>query len=383
MRNVRGLAALVALAVLAAARAAAAAPEPLPIRVLVYGGATVRLTFPAVHTAFFADGSVLARSTTPLEWRLAVGANGKISIEAQGGAAYDTGRDRLLFDAPADGAFALQGKPYRGAASVIARAGRSLDVVNVLDVEEYVRGVVPVEMPSAWPDEALRAQAVIARTYAIARLRSAGDYDLCATTACQVYGGASVETARADAAAAATRGIIASYGGRPARTVFHADSGGYTASAREVWGQDVPYLVARPDPGSRSPRSPWKVLPTAATVVSAVARFAPQVGELRALWVSARTESGRVDGLALQGDRGTASLAGQTARDFTRALGAQSTLLAVTSYAPLTLEGTGWGHGVGLSQWGARSLALAGWTYDQILAYYYPGVGLSNYDVAG
>lgn len=380
MRGPRITTVLAALAALLAPNALAAG-GPLPIRVLVQSAPSARLTFPAVHTAFFADGKVLARSTTPLEWRLAVGANGKISVEAKGGVLYDTGRERLLFEAPPAGAFALGGKPYRGSASVIAR-GRSLDVINVLDLEEYVRGVVPVEMPSGWPDEALKAQAVIARTYAIARLGSAGDHDVCATTACQVYGGASVETARADAAAAATRGIIASYAGRPARTFFHADSGGYTASSREVWGEDVPYLVARPDPGSRSPRSPWTASPAAGLVASAVARLAPGVGRLRSLAVSARTESGRIDGLALGGDQGTAVLSGAVAREFARAIGAQSTLLVVSSNAPLTLQGTGWGHGVGLSQWGARSLAIAGWTYDQILAYYYTGVALSNYVTA-
>ena len=370
--------ALSLLALVAAPAHSQRAPKPLTIRVLVATAPAATLTFPADHAAFYADGSVLHRSGAPLEWRLS-SRNNRIAIETPGGA-YDTGRDRVFLDSPPGGAFTLNGRLYRGGATVIAR-GANLNVINALDIEDYVLGVLPEEMPSSWPAEALRAQAIIARTYAISRLNQNGDYDVCATTACQVYGGASVETPRANQAAADTRGLIVAYGNRPAKTYFHADSGGFTASSREVWGEALPYLVARPDPESRSPKSPWRAVPDARTISNVTARFAARAGAYRAMRVTGRTESGRVNAVEVTGDAGTVTLTAGTARDFVRALGAQSTLAEVTSAQPLVLEGAGWGHGVGLSQWGARGFAALGWTYDQILGYYYPGVSLANYEV--
>jgi stage II sporulation protein D len=364
----------------AGAQPAPSAPTPgvLPIRVLVATAPTVTLTFPQSHTAFFPGGAVLTKSTVALEWRLSL-LNGRVAVQAAGGL-YDTGRDRLSFEAPSDGAFRLNGRAYRGGANVIAKSG-NLTVVNVLNVEEYVRGVLPREMPPSWPFEALKAQAVIARTYAASRLSQAGDYDVCATTTCQVYEGAAPESARTDEATLATRGLIVAYDGRPARTYFSSDSGGFTASAREAWGESLPYLIARPDPDSKSPRSAWTVTPDAATLQSVLGRYAPKAGAYRSLAIVARSESGRVSALEVAGAAGSQRVEGARAGELLRALGAHSSLVNVASTNPLTLAGSGWGHGVGLSQYGAKGMAERGWRFDQILAYYYPGVTLASYEL--
>jgi stage II sporulation protein D len=354
-----------------------AQPSGLFMRVWLNTAPNVALSFAEPHTAYFTDGSVFNRSDIALEWRMRVGRNNKIWIESQQGL-YDTGRDKLVFETSAQGAFSYGARAYRGWAVVSVKAG-SLQLVNSLPVEDYVRAVLPGEMPSGWPIEALKAQAVIARTYAISRLNTAGDYDICASERCQVYNGATGETRNANAATQATNGLIVSYGNRPAQTFFYADSGGYTASSREIWGKDLPYLMARPDPTSVAPDSNWSFQPTPGTISSAIARFAPCAVAYRSLQIVARTDSGRVATLEVAGSGGTVRLSGNGAYNFVRALGAKSSLVNVTSISPLVITGSGNGHGVGLSQWGARGLAAIGWSYEQILGYYYQGVSLSNY----
>ena len=327
----------------------------------------------------FMDGSVLNRSSLALEWRLSA-RNSRVLVASQNGV-YDTGQNRLVFQSDAGGVFQYGGRAYRGYAYVIAQ-GSSLTLVNTVPVEEYVQGVLPSEMPSSWPLEALKAQAIIARTYAMSRLNQSGDYDVCATERCQVYNGATAETYAGNAAVAATDGLIVAWGDKPAQTFFSADSGGFTASSKEVWGSDLPYLVARPDPDSLWAGSDFQLRPNAGTISSTLARFAPRVGAYRGMSVTARSESGRVWEVSVTGSNGSARIVGRDAQTFMRALGAKSTIANVVSSNPLVISGSGNGHGVGLSQWGARGLAARGWTFDQILGYYYTGVSLSGYVVA-
>jgi stage II sporulation protein D len=134
-------------------------------------------------------------------------------------------------------------RSYRGSMALI-KWGSSGRTVNRVRVEDYVRGVVPAEMPTSWPANAVRAQAVAARSYAV-RLRTTrryAGYDLCDTTACQVYRGMSAETERGDAAVRATAGTILTYRGAVALTQFASSNGGHSAQG------DYPYLRAQPDP---------------------------------------------------------------------------------------------------------------------------------------
>src|SRR5918994_3227192 len=128
----------------------------------------------------------------------------------------------------------LDGRPYRGALVVRARGVR-LSVVNEVELERYLRGVVPYEMPHDWPREALRAQAVVARSYALATRKDGRAYDLFADERSQVYGGLRAETPESDAAVAATRGRVLLWRGRVATTFYHSTSGGRTAAVADVW----------------------------------------------------------------------------------------------------------------------------------------------------
>ena len=153
--------------------------------------------------------------------------------------------------------FALEKRPYRGGLVARVEGGRLL-LVNVLPLEDYLLGVLPAEMPASFPEEALKAQAVLARTFAVRRLNPLAPYDLCATEACQVYLGLSAETPRHERAVRATEGRVLSYAGQVASALYHADSGGMTAGSEEVFRKALPYLRPRPDPYAKGPKSVWQ-----------------------------------------------------------------------------------------------------------------------------
>ena len=142
--------------------------------------------------------------------------------------------------------------------------------MNVVALESYLQGVVPGEVPSSWPAEALKAQAVAARSYALANLVKGKPFDLYADVRSQVYGGVASEKPSTSKAVAATAGEVVLYGGKVATTFYFSTSGGKTASAADVFGQSIPYLVSRPDPWDKaSPYHRWgPVLLGARTVQS-------------------------------------------------------------------------------------------------------------------
>ena len=171
----------------------------------------------------------------------------------------------LLFS-PGATVVALDGRPYRGALQV-ASVGNGVQVINVVGLELYLAGVVSREMPRAWPSEALKAQAVVARSYALSHLKT-GAFDMYADTRSQVYGGVDAESPSTTAAVNATAGRVLLYRGRVAKTYFFSTSGGRTAAIHDVWNSPpIPYLVAVPDPyDSISPHHQWGPI-----------RFAPRV----------------------------------------------------------------------------------------------------------
>ena len=158
------------------------------------------------------------------------------------------------------GVLALDGSEYRGAL-VVRRAFGGISVVNDLGVEDYVRGVVAFEMPSRWAREALRAQAVVARSYVLAQLRPDRTVDVYPDTRSQMYGGVRAETAATDAAVGVTSGQVLAWGGRVATTFYSSSSGGRTAAIEDVWpgARPVPYLRSVADPYDKRPRTTFTV----------------------------------------------------------------------------------------------------------------------------
>jgi SpoIID/LytB domain protein len=292
---------------------------------------------------------------------------------------------------------ASQAQTYRGFMEVHPATGATLTVVNVVNVEDYIRGVVPNELSSGAlaSVEALKAQAVAARTYARAHL---GDYsskgfDLCATAACQVYKGAASEHPLSDRAVAETRGVLATWHGRPIRAYYTSACGGHTESGRAVFDDDAPYLrgvACVPD--GRAARwsveseraaheDAWEVRLTPAEVRSTVARFG-SVGKVLDLVPLRSGVSGRVVVLAVVGAERDMLLRGVKVR---WGLGVPESLFVIArETAPdgaverFVIKGLGHGHGVGLCQTGAAAMARAGAGFRAILEHYYPGITLSE-----
>lgn len=341
-----------ALLVLGIASAAAAGSDP-PIRVLLWEGEGPVRVGPAdaTPTTLRADGSGLRADAQ------AVGALWRME-------------GRLL---------QVNGQRVRGAVEV-RRVDGGVRVVNRLPLEAYVAGTLGREVYPSWAEEMLKAQAVVTRTYALhqADARGRRGYDVAGDTAGQVYGGFDAETASVRAAAAATRGEWLAWEGRPILAVFHATSGGRTASAEEVWGQPLPYLVSLAVENEEdSPDTYWRIAVSGTKLGRALAPLGVRVGPVLDLRVVDRWPSGRARTVRVRGRDGEAEIGARVLRD---ALGVQvirSTLFeARATDQEIVIFGSGHGHGVGMSQWGAEAMARAGASYREILSTFYPGARL-------
>ena len=357
--------------------------------------------------------------------------------------------------APAGRSLPLVGlgrRRYRG----LVPEGDRLQAVNLLGLEHYLASVVGSEMPASWPAEALRAQAVAARTYALAQLKPEAPFDLRSTVASQVYRGTEAETDSTRSAVAATRSLVLSHGGSLIDAVFHSSSGGSTENSGEMWNRQLPYLVSVPDRDKLSPWHQWSVRFEPDQLRRA---FQETAGASR-IEVLAASSTGRVRRARVIGPAGSLDLSGSELR---QRLGLRSTLVQFRFEPPLApgpaggittataeanaaasalsrggnraaagpstaglpaggpppppplpgadgqgdrstaaaldptiagqlrqeplaaplpaleVVGRGFGHGVGMSQWGAYGLALQGVSYVQILRHYYRGAQLVAY----
>ena len=299
------------------------------------------------------------------------------------------------------------GKRYRGELVLVPNATDGA-VVNRVGVEEYLRGVVPIEIGDLPPadDAATQAQAVAARSYAYTHLAPARTYDMVATVTDQAYGGVGAERASGDRAVQATAGMVLTYGGRVISAPYHSTCGGQTAAASEVWqgASDEPYLRPVSDRVSGSdrfycdgsPRFTWTRTIDPASLDAAVARYlrdyAPVPdggpGIVRSVRTDGATATGRTAAVIIGTSRGSYALRGNAMRYVLRTSGGEilnSTYFTVDPQslrggAPLTLRGRGYGHGIGMCQWGAIGRARAGQDVSTILSTYYPGTRVERVD---
>jgi len=270
---------------------------------------------------------------------------------------------------------ALDGQPYRGRLEVHGLAD-GLIVVNVVELEDYLQGVVKDEIPPAWPAEAAKAMAIAARTYAVFRLQRSPKalFHVRATTASQVYGGAGGEDPRTSAAVQATRGQILTFGGTPLPAFYHSCSGGATEDGPHVFGLEFDMVVGVKDDFSLGcPHALWVERLERAHIERALAQAGHRVPGLRDIRPLARSRTGRILRLALEHQGGALALEGTRFRE---ALGTdviRSTDFEVRADGKgFAFVGRGWGHGVGLSQWGAKEMADLAYQHRDILKFYYP-----------
>ena len=366
------------------------------------------------------------------------------------------------------GLLQFKDRTYRGAFMITQRAG----LLNVIDVEAYLCGVLPAEVGANWHSEALRTQAICARTYALKQSMNRADkgYDVVDTDADQVYKGAGVETAKTNQAVASTAGEVLTYGKELAITYFHSDSGGHTANIADVWGQKLPYLTGVPEiVNYKSPVSSWNAKISAQKIQSAVKKVTgTDIGAISEVQVSEVDEGGRAITMTFIGANGSKSMkasqfrlaagpreikstmftpsggafrvdntttpSGLVAQRNSQASGTELTFEEEQGIAKMAAEGVftttelvdmlsnpdkrkkyyqtgigrtgrkaeapankprskygysieragndfifygrGWGHGVGMSQWGAMAMAEQGYSAEKILAHYYPGTSV-------
>lgn len=306
--------------------------------------------------------------------------NGKLTLN---GKTIDASTYTLPTTANSASTVLVNGKTYRGTIRIDLHGG-SFTVVNVIPTEDYLADVLPKEMSSSWPQEAQKAQAVAARTFALhnrGRHKDAG-YDLCTSTHCQSYGGVTGEEQGSTAAIAATYGEVLTYQGNLIDAVFHTDSGGMTDRSEDVWGSQIPYL--RPAKELEMNTQPWKRTFSADTFAAKLARK-KDIGKLLRITLSPltvgksatdRSASGRVKSATFAGTKGTLRLTGNDLRSL---FSLPSTLFDLgLSGSTVTANGYGAGHGLGLSQWGARAFAAKGMKYQDILSHYYAGTTLKQ-----
>lgn len=331
---------------------------------------------------------------------------------------------------------ALKGYQYYGGFRFERITGEKSTVVNMVDLEDYVKGVIPYEMSASWPLEALKAQAVCARTYALRSTRhSKYHFDLCNTTDCQVYYGTARANANSDQAVEETAGLRAMYQGSGIDAVYSSSNGGASEDAKNVWGSEIAYLKGKLDPyeadvaDSVSGYAWTKVFTPeelkerlhskdylCGDVVNFYVSKFSDVGnaiEIKIVdadgktWTFSRnricsvlglksirftistTAGGSTTGYAVAEREGLVTdLTGQyaisgdgtisnvSANAYVITSSGTEALVPSTSAvaASYTISGTGWGHNVGMSQWGAYAMARRGMTYDQILKFYFTGI---------
>lgn len=263
----------------------------------------------------------------------------------------------------------------------VRRTDAGLRVVNLVGLEDYVAATLGREIYSYWHAETQKAQAVLARTFALHRraARSAA-FDLRSGDLDQVYGGVDAETRVAVGATRATRGEVLLFEGAPILAAYHSSSGGRSASAEEVWGRPLPYLTGRVvEDEEDSPDTYWRARFTGTTLGRALAPLGLRLGTVTQVQVEGRTPSGRARRVALRGTAGSASIEARALRDALGRNAVRSTLFEVrASEGRFTFVGSGHGHGVGMSQWGAEAMAQRGADYAQILAAFFPGTTLAR-----
>ena len=294
----------------------------------------------------------------------------------------DSFETELLFIPRRGAVMALNGRAYQGSFRVKKKNGGLL-VVNEVDLERYLQGVVPAEMSPKWEMEALKTQAVISRTYALYQRqeRAGRDFDLAGSVLGQVYNGESAGDRRADSAIEQTRGMVLTYQGELVLSFFHSTSAGPTEDASERWDIDRPYLKGVSCPLDRdSPHYHWERPIALQAVEEGLRKIGYPLETIATLSPLQWSRAGRLLTVRILHSGGELIL---KAEELRKALGYQalpSTHFKIDSFGKeLLFSGMGYGHGVGLCQWGAKVMAERGLKFEEILRYYYPGVKLQPY----
>jgi len=343
--------------------------DAMPIKVLLSRTTSVTITTKEHLNVYeersraFLSGFMNVPVTVTIE-------NGGLSIN---GEPFTTKRIFLL--SPLE-EYTMNGKTYRGALKIVLR-GREFLVVNEVPLETYVKGVLPSEMYSKWPAEALKAQAVATRTYAVfsAIERNTEEYHVSDSTMSQVYGGQSAQVKETDAAVEATRGEVLTYAGEIFPAYFHSTCGGHTTNAEYVW--DV-----EPHPALTGVKCPfcweskyytWNATVKVRELEKRLWDKSMLRGSLLDMGPAEVDTAGRALSITLKSSLETTVVNANELRVFVLPDILKSTAFTVERTPDAFLfKGRGWGHGAGMCQWGANKMAVDGYDYKVIVGFYYP-----------
>lgn len=280
--------------------------------------------------------------------------------------------------------FTYNGRRYRGTFEYT----QSGDIISTVPVEQYLYSVVSREMPRSWPDAALQAQAIAARTYVLQRSNPRRNYDVVTSESDQVYTGMDAESPATTAAVDASAGKVLRYNNAFATIAYSSCCGGHTEAAADAWagGSTAAYLQGVVCPNcTDSPWYRWSKTSPMDRVTAALGERIVSLGGIDTIGIGDRDASGRARFVTANGPDGQAQI---PAADFRRALGTRnipSVLLRridvgdnVQGTRNLTVDGGGLGHGVGLCQWGARGMARNDASPEDILTFYFPGTGVGE-----
>lgn len=278
--------------------------------------------------------------------------------------------------------FRLNGRQYRDRITLY-RDGDSLLAVNTIELEDYLVGLINHEVSSAWSLEAVKAQAVVARTYALFQAGNSRDarYDLESTVNDQVYGGSQTEDYRSAKAVRETAGeVLVDGAGNVMQAFYSSNCGGFTELPQNVWGMTTPIQKSVKDPWcAKAPGSSWSWSIDAAAFGAKLDAAGYPGGTVSAVRVKKKTAADRALRVQITASGGTSTMNGNELR---RVLGYEKLKSARFKVSvedgTFAFTGKGAGHGVGMCQWGAKGMADAGYSYRQILGHYYTGLYLRS-----
>ncbi len=291
-----------------------------------------------------------------------------------GGRFFDTYKVSIKVNDP--DIIMINGRKFRGNIQLIINNDANLLVVNNIDIEDYIKGILYHEASHYWPMEALKAQAIVCRTYAVYQCQEnkSKSYDVTSDIYSQVYGGRTSERYRTNKAVDETKGEIITYKDKAFPAYYHATCGGHTEDVSLLWNIDIaPLKGVSCDFCKDSPHFNWHYVLTLKEVKDKLANAGYKVSDIKDIVILDKDKSGRIKNLNIVSAKKDLKI---SAKDFRNIIGPN--IIRSTNFNvnvvdhDVVFEGVGWGHGVGLCQWGAYFMAKQGYTAEQILKYYYP-----------
>jgi len=291
----------------------------------------------------------------------------------------------------------VNGSPYRGYIRLKKDNQAKLTVINIVRLEEYLYSVITSEVPCSYPEECLKTQAVCARNYAIQSLNKHQNlgFDICASDHCQCYRGKNIEHSKGIKAVNDTKGMTLKYQGKLARIFFTASNGGQTEDVKYVWGNSIPYLISVPDiyESENEDGHNWKFRITVKEINNLLHNL--NIGQIEEIVILEKSPAGSVTKLKVNGSNGCKIFVLESTRTFLGGGRLKSQcyniekVKFVTPFVTIStdgeileqveeeewyvFDGKGWGHRVGMSQCGAKGMAMSGKNFYEILSHYFPG----------